>query len=211
VNLTVACVLRSGGIYRPEWVTRLQRQVKDNLTIPHHFICLSDVHVPCDRIGLRHSWPRWWSKIELFRRELFQDRVLYLDLDSLIVGPLDPLVSAGGFWMTQDFLGPGFNSGCMFWGGDRSEIYRRFVQDAAGYARRYDAWPDGRIGDQAFIEDVMHANAVPIRPFAPGLVVSWKKDARAGPPPGASVVSFHGRRKMPDCPGWARDAWERAA
>jgi hypothetical protein len=84
--LTVACVYWKGNfkgkeIYSADWVVKLQRLVEKNLSIPHRFVCLSNTDVPCERIPLEHNWPGWWSKIELFRPELFDDRVLYLDLD----------------------------------------------------------------------------------------------------------------------------------
>ncbi len=40
--------------------------VQDNLKLHHRFVCLSDVDVPCERIFLKHGWPGWWSKVELF-------------------------------------------------------------------------------------------------------------------------------------------------
>jgi len=92
--LTVACVYWKGKfygqetVYSPIWIERLQHMVAKNLTMPYRFVCLSNVNVPCERIPLRHNWPGWWSKIELFRSNLFEDRVLYLDLDLLILDDL---------------------------------------------------------------------------------------------------------------------------
>lgn len=213
--LTVACVLRSGGVYNQEWVKRLRRGVAEHLARPHRFVCLTDQEIEAEGVvtaPLFYNWPGWWSKVELFRPDLFAGPVLYLDLDSLVVGPLDDLIAAGGFWMIRDFLGTGHNSGAMFWqGGGHAEIWRQMRLDAKAIMRRYDSWEGGRIGDQAFIEDVLAANAVPIHTFAAGQVVSWRKHAQNGPPPGARVVSFHGRRKMPEARGWATKAWENLA
>jgi alpha-N-acetylglucosamine transferase len=96
--LTVASVYWKGSfrgrekIYSEEWVEKLQNMVARNLNREYRFVCLSNVDVPCERIPLEHDWPGWWSKIELFRPGLFEDRVLYLDLDLVIIDSLDPIV-----------------------------------------------------------------------------------------------------------------------
>ncbi|MFC6760442.1 hypothetical protein ACFQFQ_14595 [Sulfitobacter porphyrae] len=204
--ISVACVLRSGGRYDASWVAKLQRGVARHLSLPHRFVCLSDEPVDCERIPLETDWPGWWSKIEMFRPGLLTGQTLYLDLDTVITGPLAPLLS-DQFTMTRDFLNPNImNSGVMAWAGDYSIIWEAMKVNPAGIIEHYDAWPDGRIGDQALIEDVMRAVAMT---FNPGLVVSWKRDCRNGPPAGASAVSFHGRKKQDDLlkHEWIRTAW----
>ena len=86
-DLTIACVLRSGGDFDAEYVERLRDGVAANLSLPHRFVCLSDIEVPCERVALRHGWPGWWSKLELF--EQLKGRVLYFDLDTVIAGSLN--------------------------------------------------------------------------------------------------------------------------
>ena len=95
--ITVASVLWVGDFkrrrYGPGWVTRLRDMVARNLTLPHRFVCLSNVEVAgIDVIPLAHNWPGWWSKIELFRDHGVGGRWLYLDLDVLITGSLNELV-----------------------------------------------------------------------------------------------------------------------
>ena len=91
--ITVACVLKSGGRYNADWVYKLQEMVRQRLSLPHHFVCLSDIPIPgVDVILLRHDWPGWWSKIELFGPSLYHaKRILYLDLDVLVTGSLDAI------------------------------------------------------------------------------------------------------------------------
>jgi hypothetical protein len=69
--------------------------VARNLSIPHEFVCLTNVNIDgVHTIPLRHRWPGWWSKIELFGPALRSaDRVMYLDLDVLITGSLDEMAS----------------------------------------------------------------------------------------------------------------------
>src|SRR6185437_3375269 len=90
--LTVACVLRSGGLYDAEWVAKLQRGVARHLTLPYRFVCFSDCPVPCERIPLRHDWPGWWSKLEIFSQPI-EGTTLYFDLDTVVVGSLDRIAA----------------------------------------------------------------------------------------------------------------------
>jgi hypothetical protein len=98
-RLIVACVLHDkafrGRHYSAEWVLRLRAMVARNLTVPHLFVCLSNAYVPgVERISLKHDWPGWWSKIELFGPSFKSEgRVFYLDLDVIINGNLDEMVS----------------------------------------------------------------------------------------------------------------------
>ena len=116
--LTVACVLKSGGTYTPEWVGRLRAGVKRHLPREHMFVCLSDVDVPSMRIPLEHDWPGWWSKMELFR---LPGPILYFDLDTAIVGSLSDIAdyiaeAKAPFTMLRDFYAPSHRgSGVMAW------------------------------------------------------------------------------------------------
>jgi len=208
--ITVVCVLRSGGVYTAEWVQNLRHGVAGNMG-PHRFVCLTDTPMTVEQhgvevIALANGWPGWWSKIEMFRPGLFDGPVLYIDLDTVITGPLDDLVRrAHGVTMLADLYQPkNKGSGVMAWWGDFSCVYHLFAHDPAAYMASYDRRCDGRIGDQAFIEDVLGANGYEIDTFPMGRIVSFKKDARNGPPDGASMVAFHGMPKMPDAGGWVR-------
>jgi hypothetical protein len=213
--LTVACVLRSGGIYTPEWVTRLKAQVAANLPLPHTFVCLSDVDVPSViTLPLCHDWPGWWAKIESLT---LPGPVLYLDLDTVIVGDLsdiarvamNPLV--GSFVLLEDFYRPGgFGSGVMAWyGSEPARFYHAFARAPEDWMRRL-----GARGDQGFIEEQEHGLTRRWQLLVPGQIVSYKADrCEAGPPAGARIVCLHGRPKFGDMPpdSWARRLWEKAA
>ncbi len=197
--ITVACVLRSGGIYTPDWVYKLQRGVAEHMSRPYRFVALSDMPLQCESIALERNWPGWWSKIELFRPGLFRTPVLYFDLDVMIVGQIDDLCTSAGFVMCEDFYRPtSSNSSVMSFAGGLPHIYERFLANPSKYQQIYDRQrPGGRIGDQAFIED--HA-AVSIKHFLAGHVVSYKRHVRpfGDIPENARVVAFHGRPKPPD-------------
>lgn len=209
--LTVACVLRQGGRYSAAWVRKLRHGVARHLKQPHRFVALADGPPVegVETIPLATAWPGWWSKIELFRPGLFSGPVLYIDLDSVIVGPLDGLArTTPGFTMCRDFIAPANkNSSVMAWLGDYSILWDVMCGNA-DMCQHYDAWPGGRVGDQAYTEDTLQAGGVTIDVFAPRLVASYRKQAITGPPPGASVVTFHGKDK-PDTINseWVARTW----
>lgn len=218
MTITVACVLRSGGVYDAEWVAKLQRGVARHLSVPHRFVCLSDVPLPAtiERIPLRHDWPGWWSKLELFA-EPFEGTTLYFDLDSVIVGSLDAIAAhPHRFTMAHEYWRPHLLcSTTMAWRGDYSEIYRRFAADPVALAHHYDKVlpASGRVGDQAFIEDCFRdASEYPdtFRDlFGERSIASYKvHNCQSAPPADAAVVSFHGKPKMHEIKtGWVPELW----
>ena len=213
--VTVACVLRSGGDFDATWVRALEAGVRAHLPPlyrlpePIRFVCLSDVEVPCEHIPLLHDWLRWWPKIELFRPGLFTDRVLYLDLDTLVVGDLSDVCNyRGPFAMLADFYKARRGkkegeSGVMAWtpGPHTEAIYRAFVAK--------DRKPAGP-RDGAFIR--RHVKHEYLQDLFPGQIVSLKVHARSGPPPGSRLTCGHGRPRLSDpAAGWAHKAWKALA
>lgn len=216
--LTVACVLRSGGIYTADWVRKLRDGVARNLTLPHKFVCLSDVDVPCERIPLVTDWRGWWSKVCLLRYGLFVGPVLYLDLDSVVVGSLDGIAAhPHRFTMAHEFYRPSMLcSTAMAWHGDYSFIYEAFEAEPERHMNIYDhEMPrrSGRIGDQAFIEDQLKAAGDPVATFrdlfGEHSIASYKvHECQSAPPPDAAVVAFHGSPKPHEITtGWVPEIW----
>ena len=187
--LTVATVLRSGGEYSTDHVERLRDMVEAH-NDEVRFVCLSDVDVPCERIALLHNWKGWWSKIELFRPGLFKGHVIYLDLDTDVLGPIRGLCRHG-FTMISDFYNlrnPA--SGVMAWKDDAPVyVYNRFCERPSVFQAAYTH--AARWGDQGFIRDY----AGPISRFPDGAVLSYKVHCQDGIPEGASVVAYHGKPK----------------
>lgn len=191
--LNVACVLKSGGEYKPEHVNRLAQEVARNLSLPHRFVCLSDLPGAGYEVApLEHGWPGWWSKIELFRPGLFDGPVLYLDLDTSITGKIDGIVTGHRFTVLENFWTPGkIGSGLMAWEGDLSVIYRTFLCDPDEAMRIYVTreW----FGDQGFID----ANS-PVKPERwqakfPGRVASYRRHCLKGVPRGTLIVCYGGK------------------
>lgn len=110
MSLTVACVYVQGEYpYTPDYVTRLHAMVTRWIDRPFRFVVLTDQPqlftepvetIPVTKLpGLAP-----WSKLELFNpARQWAGRVLYLDLDSLIVAPLAPIIDyPATFAITDD-------------------------------------------------------------------------------------------------------------
>lgn len=188
---TIFCVLRSGGEFRPEHVQRLQQHA--GFFAPDtEFVCLSDVAIAgVETIPLESDWPGWWAKMELFRPDLGGD-MLYLDLDSSIVGDVSDMLSIGKTAIMRDVYRPaGLQSSIMFLAErDRREVWQAWAMHASEWQGRY-----RKLGDQGFLERLWTGKVALWQDCLPGHVVSYKVDC-AGPegiPQGARVIAFHGR------------------
>lgn len=206
--LTVWCVL-NGTKYRDADVLSLRDQVARHLSQPHEFWCMADRKVDgVDCLIPDEQWPGWWQKIALFRWAR-GGMNLYLDLDSVIVGPIEGMfseqLSAPANW-AQSGHG-GIQSSAMAWGGDYGWIAEKFdpsllMHDPHHPFGRYgatDYW-----GDQGFLSAILgDPGAGKVKAMAG--VASYKYHCRhAGrPPEWARVVTFHGEPKATEC----SEAW----
>lgn len=211
MSRTVVTVLRSGGHYTQAWVRKLARGIREHTGDADvvEIACLTD---QADRwtvadvlpVELAHDWPGWWSKIEVFRHQR-ADPVLYLDLDTLVLGSLAPIFEAMEDYPLADrplFL----------------EDFYRTGRPATGvmYAipercrRLYDAYQEGTRQRRMdlFVEDVYGLPSVFLQDIMPGKIVSLKAHATTQAPDGAVLVCGHGRPRF-DQPaaGWAHKRW----
>ena len=206
--LEVACVLRSGGDFDPAWVLALYRGVRKYLP-GARFTCLTDtpMHILGVRtIPMRHDWPRWWPKVELFRPDAFPgSRVLYLDLDTLPVGDLSEIAAyRGPFAVLSDFYTPQvMASGVMAWTptARTASIYEKFQAQPQAIMRahpgRSDLWYRKVLPNPARLQDLF-----------PGQIVSLKAHAKHSTPAGARLVCGHGKPRFSHpSAGWANELW----
>lgn len=200
--MIVASVLKTGGRYNRDWVERLYRSVARYSPDGTRFVCLSDDPSVPGAIPLRHDWPGWWSKIELFTPGLFSELVVYFDLDTIIRGDISVFADMPfAFGALRDFYRPrGLGSGVMAW--MPSPETERVYLDYAANPR------DMVGGDQTLIEHFF-PNAARLQTVYPGLIASWKAD-RPTSDSGANVVCFHGEPKQDNCGSWAQLLWELA-
>lgn len=209
--LTVLCVLRSGGIYDAEWVRKLRDAAERQIVGKHKFVCLSDVDVPCERIRLAQDWPSWWSKIEMFRPGVIDGPTLYLDLDTVLTGPLNPNVPVD-FAMLRNFWVPDMvGSGVMWFSGNNvpHSVYTKFVKQPKAYIAHHKRHEDAPyIGDQAFVWDALNREIQQINDYLPG-IYSYKMHCVRRLPQDASIICFHGKPRPTeiDAP-WMREHWD---
>lgn len=206
--MKVFTVLRSGGEYKPEHVVRLQRQVKTQLA-GADFWCLSDVEIPgVQTLPLKFEWPGWWAKMELMRPSI-KGHMLYMDLDTSVVGDLSDIADLYRLTLMQDVYRPeGLQSSIMVLPeGLRHQVWHHWIDDPDKWMRMY-----AQGGDQAFLERFWIDRADRFQDALPGHVVSYKahvrkavrKDREFGNgtmPEGARVVCFHGKPRPWDV-GW---------
>jgi len=158
-------------------VERLQAMVGD-------LVCLSDVDVSCYRIPLKHNWPGWWSKIELFR-PIWDAPVVYLDLDVTVRGSLDLFIRER-LTLATDFLDDNrANSSVMAWTDTPTHLYDTFSRDPESHMAQHKRWPD--IGDQSYIESQVVPDTFPRQ-----MVASYRRDGLNTDSP---VVAYHGKPK----------------
>lgn len=206
--LTVACVLRSGGDYHPEYVERLwlscARYLLHRPGVEARFVCLSDTPVPCTRIPLEHKWKGWWAKMELMRPDIKGD-ILYFDLDTVLVGSLVDLAKVGQLAMLADLVHDArLNSGVMYLpAAARRKAWTIWNKQPRHWMSNFHSGGDG-----AFLAWVFSKDAARLQDLLPGQIVSYKMHVRPALnggemgngtiPRGARVICFHGRPRPPE-------------
>lgn len=105
----VVLCMKWGKLYPAEYVNVLYRACRAHITGDFRFVCLTneadglldevEVH-PIPDIGLehRHYYHGAWPKIAVFQEQLYglNGRCLFIDLDTVIWGSLDPLFEVPG-------------------------------------------------------------------------------------------------------------------
>lgn len=104
--ITVVCVCW-GDKFSDDYVQNLKSMVERNTTVEHEFICLSDREIEgVTTRKLMKGYSGWWNKLQLFHAGFcFSERVVYLDLDTVIVGNIDWLLNYDGRFMGIEDLG----------------------------------------------------------------------------------------------------------
>ena len=210
-RLTVACVYW-GTAYGIEYVEKLFNMVTRHLSVPFDFVCITP-HMKVPEGVIRMSPPiaasaeGWWQKVGLFSPDLFgpSQRILYLDLDVVIINSLDEIIkSDDAFCMIENF-GPNkghaaHNSSVMLWTPTEAtaKIFTQFSPDVMKELH----------GDQCWIWRVMKDD---IRNFEMHQCVSFKYERHPQwrhQTDKTSVVVFHGQPKPHNCgDGKLMSAW----
>jgi hypothetical protein len=156
--------------------------------------CISDVNVPGVKcIHPNEQWPGWWMKMNLFSPDVPGD-FLFMDLDTVIVGPLDDILAVNKLTLLRDFyrdgkkLKEGLGGGLIYLPADaRKDVWGFWRQQPQLQMRVYSR------GDQFLMEKFYLESAARWQDVVPGQVVSWKVHCKGDiVPPEARVVCFHG-------------------
>lgn len=207
--LNIVCV-KWGTLYSSDYVNILYDMVRRNIKdgAPGKFVCFTDnpdgLHDDIEARPLPDNLTAWWNKLYLFKDGLFPDgdRVVYLDLDTVITGSLDDILGYNGeFAILRDFYRQeGYQSSIMSWvAGTCNDIWNEYVRAE---------FPSVDGGDQAWIEKSRFFLDI-WQDLFPDSFVSYKAHCSEGIPRGAKVVIFHGV-PMPHqvLDGWVPHIWK---
>lgn len=229
---TVLC-MKWGTLYPADYVNVLFNACKRNLAGPFRFVCLTDdatgfadgiEALPIPDIGLSpEQWflPGIWPKLSIYLPDLhgLTGRCLFIDLDMMVLGDLEPMFTYGtGFvaldsgpgWKTPPTKGAGeVATGIFAFNlGQESQILDAFQADAAAAIVRFQ-------NEQNFV--AAHAKTMDF--FPAGWVLSFKRHLRQPigldlflqpkhPPPSARVLAFHGKPRPADMLGDRAGLWD---
>jgi hypothetical protein len=196
-KITVACVWW-GTLYGKEYVEKLRNSVKRHLTTPHDFVCLTDrddVPEGVIKVPLEVGPEGWWQKTYLFKPGLFKGKVLFLDLDVIIINSLDKFATIKNpFTMIENF-GPNkkhaaHNSSVMVWTPSKQteKIYTQFSKEVTKELH----------GDQCWIWRVMDKDITNyvhdwVDSYKYGKLPQWARRTK-----NTSIIVFHGQPKPHD-------------
>ena len=217
--LNIVC-FKWGNKFGPEYVNKLHNSVKRNVTIPFTFTCFTDdpEGVECDTQPFLTDLPSWWYIIGLFNENHdFEDKVLYMDLDTVITDNIDHILSLDvDFAMTEEFYRPnGLQTTFIMW---KPERYY-FVYDKLRTRVNANSNPHLFGGTNGFIEKFVPREEVTIlQKEFPKEFISYKVHVRDNHPrawdmPGdlntAKVICFHGKpmpHEVSNLP-WMKEHW----
>lgn len=196
--IQVVC-LKWGDKFSPAYVNNLYAGLCEfTETTEFQFHCFTDDDSGIHR-GVRcHALPQlditgWWYKLWLFSDELPFDqgeRVMFFDLDTLITGNIDAILSDP---CEKDLIGlrnlaypsRGFASGLLMWKhGTQTHVWEKFCADpAAAQAASPDGdqeWTKNNAKQYEYWQDLYTG------------IYSYKVHCKNGLPDDAAIVCYHG-------------------
>ncbi|WP_434462185.1 hypothetical protein ACMV5L_01805 [Serratia plymuthica] len=207
--MLIVTVLKQSKEYQPVHAQWLHRQIQH-----YDSLCLTDSH---DISGvttapLMHSFPSWWSKLEAFNPShpiLGAEDILLLDIDTVIIGDLEPFLQQKSFTTLTDFYYENsphrpIGSAVMFIPHEiKDRVWNIFIRNPEKWinAGKMPPWH----GDQGFLSS--YTNPDRWQDILPGNIISYKKDiaskgmlgwnrghsvGNGDVPFGARLVCFHG-------------------
>lgn len=221
----IVLCLKWGTLFPADYVNVLYRAIRAHLSDGFRLVCLTDrtegldpgiLTAPIPDIGLTPAQiaaPGVWRKLALFHPEVAAlapgARALVIDLDMMILGPLDPFFKAQGGVVAQDMgeswrpngpVHPPEPGTCVFAFtlGEQQQILKEFTAD-----------PDTAMARFQNEQDFVAAYATDVSLWPNGAVISFKRHCvrRYGrdliwpprpPAPGPAILAFHGDPRPAD-------------
>lgn len=231
--MTNVICMKWGTKFPPLYVNRLHSMVKRHLARPHRFVCFTDdpagldpgvEHFPMPSAGPADAHAvHGWRKLAMFAPALgdLTGATLFLDLDVVIVGALDPFFDyqPGEVCIIRDYRPVrirgdrfvGNTSVFRFNAGQHPQVLEEFTRDFDAIRRRVR-------NEQEYVSHWFHARRS-LHYWPEEWCPSFKHDCVAwGPasyfstpqlPQGARIVVFHGLPKPEDAIAGTRGKWYR--
>lgn len=215
-DVIVAC-LRTGTTFDFGHVIKMRNMVARHMHCPYELVCLTDQSDRCDgvtfidieEVGLKSRW----AKMILFAPEWRgRSKVVYLDLDNILINDVTPLADAvGEFSILEnparraglDYLCKYSSSVMVIGGGQCGFIWSRFDHRRDWYIER-----SGRYGDPMAIE-LLYPEALFLQAMMRRDFFCNYRDLTMHPPEHAAVVNFGGSHKPQACDiPWVQEAWQ---
>ena len=208
--MKIVTALSGGGEFTPAHVQALKRQCDYYAPITE-FVCITNENVPgVTCLPNRHNWPGWWVKMEAFAPDI-KGTILWMDLDTVLVKDISPLLSQERLTILRDFYRDGKRhieglqaSLMLLPEEDRAEPWAYFSKNPRTYMEQYKAG-----GDQKLLERYYLKHARRWQDVLPEQIVSWKVDCcgsnifqKPKVPKDARVIIFHGKPRPWDCQEW---------
>ena len=197
---SLVCV-RVGDKYPVEYVHKLASMARRHLTVPYTFYCLTDDPTDIEeRTIVAKSLPKsWWAKLYLFNVLWASARVVYIDLDTLIVGNIDFLFQyQGKFAIIRDWWQPCYNSSVMaFPSGYGYQHWWNYLENQKNIEAHFHS-------DQEYLT----ARIPDADLWDPNMMGSYKAHGLDGGPKSFPIVCFHGEPKPHQfTKGWVHELW----
>lgn len=225
-GLSICCVnaqdyLGKGRLYVETLFDGVRRNLPQDQN--YKFICFTDDSELYTEGIIKKPLPDflrgWWNKIYLFKKGVFDEgeRVVFLDLDTAVVGGLDYIVRyQGPFATLRDFWRPeGLGPAVILWTptAETEQIWDIFYKRWLGGISDDYRSPLGGRGDQAILEDIRDMKTLPrfdyLQDLYPGSFKSFKTHCQFTIPKNTKVVCFHGEPRPHHVKeGWVPHIWK---
>ena len=196
------------GGFTAKHVQALARQCEKYAPLTD-FVCITNEKVPgVECWPNRNKWPGWWVKFEAFAPEIKGD-ILYMDIDTVIVGPLDTITKVNRLTLLRD----AYRDGKRLKEGLQASLMMLREEDRVGPWEYFSTHPRTYMetykikGDQPLLESYYLSHAQRWQDILPGQIVSWKVDCGGGNafkpaaiPVDARLIFFHGQPRPFDVP-----------